>query len=63
MLQFTQMALIVKSHARCKAGESERHLVSAWQARLEHSRVKAFAINNTQLSKSSPSYTSFTPIS
>ena len=40
MLQFTQMALIVKSHARCKAGESERHLVSAWQARLEHSRVK-----------------------
>ena len=41
---------IEKSHARCKAGESERHSVSAWQACLEHSRVKAFAINNIRLS-------------
>jgi hypothetical protein len=52
LLQGIAIPLIEKSHAQCKAGESERHSVSAWQARLEHSRVKAFAINNIQLSKS-----------
>jgi hypothetical protein len=42
-------------------GESERHLVSAWQARLEHSRVKAFAINNICNSNNYLTYfTSFT---